>query len=40
MSTKHIYPQHVTAIFQKQLDGSQVDWLSYETRLADQCDLT
>ena len=36
MSTKHIYPQKVTAIFEKTLDKCDGDWLSYETRLADE----
>jgi len=33
---KHMYPQHVTALFQKALNENNKEWLSYETRLADQ----
>lgn len=36
MGTKHIYPQKVTAIFEKTLDKCDGDWLSYETRLANE----
>lgn len=34
--TKHMYPQHVIAIFGKELSANRNDGLTFETRLADQ----
>lgn len=33
---KHMYPQHVVAIFEKELSANANDGLSFETRLADE----
>jgi len=36
MSVTHMYPQKVVALFEKNLEVAENDWLSYESMLADE----